>query len=50
MLRQNRMLRDHGLGGFDTLLREVTLDPAMQLFLSLAGSHKSSPTRTTRAS
>lgn len=43
ILRQNRMLRERGLGRFDELLREVTLDPAMQVFLSLAGSHKDDP-------
>lgn len=43
MLRQNRMLRRHALGSFRTLLGEVTRDPAMQLFLSLAGSTKDAP-------
>jgi hypothetical protein len=43
MLRQNRMLRQYGMGSFRRLLRQVTRDPAMQLFLSLADSHKDSP-------
>ncbi|MCW2954278.1 MAG: hypothetical protein JWQ48_3448 [Conexibacter sp.] len=43
MLRQNRMLRGHALGSFPALLRDVTHDPAMQLFLSLADSSKGAP-------
>ena len=43
MLRQNRMLRKRGLGAFPKLLQSITLDPAMQLFLSLADSHKDAP-------
>jgi uncharacterized protein (DUF1800 family) len=43
MLAQNRKLRRHALGDFRRLLREVTRDPAMQLFLSLAGSTKYAP-------
>ena len=43
MLRQNRMFRKHALGNFRTLTKEVTRDPAMQLFLSLAGSTKWAP-------
>jgi hypothetical protein len=43
MLRQNKTLRKHALGNFRTLVREVTRDPAMQLFLSLAGSNKWAP-------
>jgi uncharacterized protein (DUF1800 family) len=43
MLRQNRTLREHALTSFPQLLRAVTLDPAMQRFLSLAGSHKTAP-------
>ena len=43
MLRQNRMLRRHALGNFRTLVKDVTRDPAMQLFLSLAGSTKWAP-------
>ena len=43
MLRQNRMLRRYGQGSFRSLLRQVTRDPAMQLFLSLADSSKEAP-------
>ncbi len=43
MLRQNKVLRKHALGSFRTLVKEVTRDPAMQLFLSLAGSNKWAP-------
>ena len=43
MLRQNRMLRKHALGNFRTLLKNVTRDHAMQLFLSLTGSTKWAP-------
>jgi uncharacterized protein (DUF1800 family) len=43
MLRQNRTFRKHALGNFRRLLRDVTTDDAMQLFLSVADSHKDSP-------
>jgi len=43
MLAQNRMLRARASGSFRRLLGGVTRDPAMQLFLSLADSHKDSP-------
>jgi Protein of unknown function (DUF1800) len=43
MLAQNRKLRRHALGRFPALLRTVTADPAMQLFLSLADSSKWAP-------
>lgn len=43
LLAQNRMLRKHAFGSFRTLLGEVTRDPAMQLFLSLADSTKDAP-------
>ena len=43
MLRQNRLLRRHALGSFRRLAREVTRDPAMLLFLSLADSDKEKP-------
>jgi uncharacterized protein (DUF1800 family) len=43
MLAQNRMLRRRALGSFRELLGDVTRDPAMQLFLSLAGSTKDAP-------
>jgi Protein of unknown function (DUF1800) len=43
MLRQNRTLRRYGMGSFRKLLRQITRDPAMQLFLSLADSAKEAP-------
>ncbi len=43
MLAQNRLFRSHALGSFRALLRGVTRDPAMQLFLSLADSTKEHP-------
>jgi uncharacterized protein (DUF1800 family) len=43
MLRQNKMLRGRALGPFPALLKAVTLDPAMQMFLSLADSDKDAP-------
>ncbi|MDO8189387.1 DUF1800 domain-containing protein, partial [Conexibacter sp. CPCC 205706] len=43
MLAQNRLFRSHALGGFRPLLKQVTRDPAMQLFLSLADSTKEHP-------
>ena len=43
MLAQNRMLRRRALGSFRELLGDVTRDPAMQLFLSLADSTKDAP-------
>jgi uncharacterized protein (DUF1800 family) len=43
LLAQNRMFRKRALGRFPSLLTAVTLDPAMQLFLSLADSSKEAP-------
>jgi len=43
MVAQNRMFRRHALGSFPALLRDVTSDPAMLLFLSLADSDKEAP-------
>jgi uncharacterized protein (DUF1800 family) len=43
MIAQNETLRRHSLGQFDDLLRAVFKDPAMQLHLSIAGSHKDEP-------
>ena len=43
MLRQNHTFRRHALGSFRKLLRADTADPAMQLFLSLADSHRDAP-------
>ena len=33
MVRQNELFREHALGSFETLLREVLRDPAMMLYL-----------------
>ena len=43
MLQQNRLLRRHALGSFSELLREVTKDPAMLLWLSGTENTKRSP-------
>jgi uncharacterized protein (DUF1800 family) len=43
MLAQNAMFRNHALGGFGALLRDVMEDPAMGGFLDLIGSHKDEP-------
>ena len=43
MIAQNETLRRHALGRFDSLLRAVFIDPAMQDHLSIAGSHKKEP-------
>ncbi len=43
MIAQNETLRRYALGRFDDLLRAVFLDPAMQVHLSIAGSHKDDP-------
>lgn len=42
-LAYNAMLRRRALGSFPKLLHDVTTDPAMLLFLSLAGSDPASP-------
>jgi len=42
-LAQNKMLRRNALGSFRRLLTDVTKDPAMLLFLSLADSTKDEP-------
>ena len=42
-IAQNKMLRRDGLGSFRRLLTDVTKDPAMLLFLSLADSRKEEP-------
>ncbi|MDX6719575.1 MAG: hypothetical protein QOJ63_1829 [Solirubrobacteraceae bacterium] len=42
-LAQNKMLRRNALGSFRRLLSDVTKDPAMLLFLSLANSTKEQP-------
>jgi uncharacterized protein (DUF1800 family) len=43
MLAQNETLRAGALGSFPDLLRAITQDTAMQLFLSLAGSDRRKP-------
>jgi uncharacterized protein (DUF1800 family) len=43
MLNQNRLMRRLSLGSFDTLLRELTRDPAMLLWLSGTDNSKWSP-------
>ena len=43
MLNQNALLRRHSLGTFDALLREITKDPAMLLWLSGTENTKWSP-------
>lgn len=43
MLRQNALLRRHALGSFATLLRDITKDPAMLLWLSGTDNTRWSP-------
>jgi uncharacterized protein (DUF1800 family) len=43
MLKQNRLLRRLSLGSFETLLQEITRDPAMLLWLSGTQNTKWSP-------
>jgi uncharacterized protein (DUF1800 family) len=43
MLKQNELLRRHSLGSFQTMLREITRDPAMLLWLSGTENSKWSP-------
>jgi uncharacterized protein (DUF1800 family) len=43
MLNQNRLFRRRGLGSFETLLAEVTRDPAMLLWLSGVDNTKDAP-------
>ena len=43
MLNQNRLLRRLSLGSFDSMLREITKDPAMLLWLSGTENTKWSP-------
>jgi len=40
MLDQTNLFRAHGLGNFRALVREVTQNPAMILFLDLASNHR----------
>lgn len=43
MKRQNDLLRRRALGSFPALLRELTIDPAMLLWLDGSGSTRRSP-------
>ncbi|MBK8323149.1 MAG: DUF1800 domain-containing protein [Betaproteobacteria bacterium] len=43
MYRQNALLRREALGNFGELLREVSRDPAMLVYLDNAGSRKQAP-------
>ena len=43
MLRQNALLRDHALGNFRTLLRAVTKDPAMLVWLNGIENREDAP-------
>jgi uncharacterized protein (DUF1800 family) len=43
MLDQNQMLRANALGNFGTILRRITIDPAMLLWLSGSDNNKWSP-------
>ena len=43
MLKQNRLFRTHALGSFATLLREVTCDPAMLLWLNGTDNTRDDP-------
>ncbi|MBL0140810.1 MAG: DUF1800 domain-containing protein [Betaproteobacteria bacterium] len=41
--RQNALLRSHALGNFGSLLRAVSKDPAMLVYLDSAGSRREAP-------
>lgn len=43
MWRQNALFREHALGHFPTLLKAVSRDPAMMVYLDLQQSKKESP-------
>jgi len=43
LYRQNLLLRQHALGRFDTLLRTITRDPAMLIYLDAATSRRGQP-------
>jgi hypothetical protein len=43
MYRQNALLRKHALGKFGPLVREISKDPAMLLWLDAAVNHKARP-------
>jgi uncharacterized protein (DUF1800 family) len=43
MFHQNEKHRQHGVGNFRTLLREMTRDPAMMIYLDLEDSDRTKP-------
>ena len=43
MWRQNQTFRRHALGNFQTLLHEISRDPAMMIYLDLARSQRKHP-------
>src|SRR4051794_10543919 len=43
MLRQNALFREHGLGSFRTLLKKVTSDPAMLIWLNGTSNNRWAP-------
>ncbi len=43
MYNQNQFLRSNALGNFKDILMGITIDPAMQIWLDLAGSNKANP-------
>ncbi len=43
LYRQNAVIRQHGLGGFGTLLTAMVVDPAMLVWLDGSGNHKEKP-------
>jgi hypothetical protein len=47
MLRQNELFRKHGLGSFRSLLKDVTRDPAMLLWLNGTSNNRWAPNAAT---
>jgi uncharacterized protein (DUF1800 family) len=43
MLRQYELMKRHALGSFETLLQEISKDPAMMVWLDTRGSKKGNP-------
>ena len=43
MLAQNKLLREHALGDFATLVQEISRDPAMLIYLDSATNRKAHP-------
>ena len=50
MLGQNELMRRYALGDFSALLREMSKDPAMLVWLDGRDSKRATPTKTTAAS